>query len=173
MAQILVVEDNPQNLKLTTIILQSGGHTVTTAVDSEAAERALEASLPDLILMDVALPGKDGYALTREFRQRPEMHRMPILALSAFAMPGDAEKAFAAGCSDYLTKPIRRAVLLDRVALLLRRSGFAPRRSAPAADPPAVPNVAGDVRSGAATDAPAARASPSPTTSSSRTEGTV
>jgi two-component system, cell cycle response regulator DivK len=133
MARVLVVEDNPQNLKLTTIILQSAGHTVTGVVNSVEAERALAGEIPDLIVMDVALPGKDGYALTRELRHRPATARLPILALSAFAMPGDAEKALNAGCSDYLTKPVRRAVLLERVDRLLAAAG--PRRGTAA--PPA------------------------------------
>lgn len=119
MARILVVEDNPQNLKLTTIILQSAGHTVIPAMDSSAAKRAIAAEPPDMILMDVELPRKDGYTLTRELRVQPETARLPIVALSAFAMPGDAEKALDAGCTEYLTKPIRRAQLLARVAVLL------------------------------------------------------
>jgi CheY-like chemotaxis protein len=129
MARILVVEDNPQNLKLSTIILQSEGHTVIPAVDSLEAERAIAVEVPDLILMDVALPGKDGYTLTRELRARPETAQLPILALSAFAMAGDAEKALEAGCTDYLTKPVRRAPLLERVGELLRSAGV-PKESA-------------------------------------------
>jgi two-component system, cell cycle response regulator DivK len=76
--------------------------------------------------MDMALPGTDGYSLARELRGRPETSQLPILALSAFAMPGDAERALAAGCSDYLTKPIRRADLLERVDALLASPGDGP-----------------------------------------------
>jgi CheY-like chemotaxis protein len=123
MARVLVIEDNPQNRALTSLILESGGHTVVPAVDAAAAERALAVETPDLILMDVALPGKDGYALTRELRARAETSRLPILALSAFAMPGDAEKALDAGATEYLTKPIRRGPLLERVTILLRTFG--------------------------------------------------
>jgi CheY-like chemotaxis protein len=130
MARILVVEDNPQNLKLTTVILESDGHTVVPAVDSIETDAALSRGLPDLILMDMALPGTDGYTLARELRRRSETARLPILALSAFAMPGDAEKALAAGCTDYLTKPIRRAVLLQHVAALLGSSGGRPAAEA-------------------------------------------
>jgi CheY-like chemotaxis protein len=119
MASILVVEDNPQNLKLTTVILESAGYHVVPARDSIEAERALAEGLPDLVVMDLALPGKDGYTLTRELRARPETARLPILALSAFAMAGDAEKALDAGCNEYLTKPVRRAKLLERVSAAL------------------------------------------------------
>jgi CheY-like chemotaxis protein len=135
MARILVVEDNPQNLKLTTVILESAGHTVMPASDSTEAERVLAKGLPDLIVMDVALPGKDGYTLTRELRARAETSRLPIVALSAFAMPGDAEKALDAGCTEYLTKPIRRGPLLERVTVLLRTFDAlgAPEDSSPTA----------------------------------------
>ncbi len=139
MTRILVVEDNPQNLKLTTVILQSRGYEVVPAGDSGAAERAIAEAVPDLVVMDVALPGKDGYALTRELRARPDTAELPILALSAFAMPGDAEKALIAGCDDYLTKPIQRAVLLERVERLLRT--VLPAAS-PASDPAPPPSAA-------------------------------
>jgi len=127
MANVLVVEDNPQNLKLSTVILRAAGHTVVGAHSAEEAEAALARQLPDLILMDIALPGKDGYTLTRELRARPPTARIPILAVSSFAMPGDAERALEAGCSAYLTKPIRRAILLQQVDLLLA----APRAPVP------------------------------------------
>jgi CheY-like chemotaxis protein len=120
MAVVLVVEDNPQNLKLTTVILQSHGHTVLPALDTSEAERVIATTHLDLILLDVALPGKDGYTFARELRARPETSKLPILAVSAFAMPGDAEKAFQAGFSSYLTKPIRRQPLLERVSALLQ-----------------------------------------------------
>ena len=138
MARILVVEDNPQNLKLTTIILRSAGHTVRGAMDADAAEAAIAREIPDLIVMDVALPGRDGYTLTRELRHRPQTSRLPILALSAFAMPGDAEKALKAGCTDYLTKPVRRGPLLERVHRLLGFPGTKPAASdgQVASDPP-------------------------------------
>jgi CheY-like chemotaxis protein len=123
MARILVVEDNPQNLKLTTVILESEGHTVLPAVDALEAERTLADGNPDLIVLDMALPGKDGYAFARELRANLATAPVPILAVSAFAMPGDADRARAAGCDDYLTKPIRRALLLERVNSMLDRAG--------------------------------------------------
>ncbi len=135
MANVLVVEDNPQNRKLTTLILESEGHTVRSAADAAEAERLLAARRPDLIVLDMALPGKDGYTLAREVRSRPEWARLPILALSAFAMPGDAERALAAGCTGYLTKPVRRTVLLDHVAGLLRRPTAPGSAEAPSPPP--------------------------------------
>jgi CheY-like chemotaxis protein len=119
MAQILVVEDNPQNLKLATILLRSQGHEILPATDARDAEAALAWAHPDLILMDLGLPGKDGYALTRELRQRPDTAAIPILAVTSFAMKGDRERALEAGCSDYLTKPIDRLELFRRVQRLL------------------------------------------------------
>ncbi len=119
MARILVVEDNPQNLKLTTIILEGAGHRVTPARDADEAARALEGALPDLIVMDISLPGRDGYELTRELRRSPRTAEVPILVLTALAMPDDARKAYAAGCTAYMTKPIRRAMLLEHVGSLL------------------------------------------------------
>ena len=149
MALILVVEDHPQNLKLTSIILKSQGHRVIGAPSALEAERAITSEVPDLIVMDVALPGKDGYTLTRELRRRPETARLPILALSAFAMPGDAEKALSAGCNDYLTKPIRRAALLERVERLLAVSAGS------SASPPPAPETSESSRGGNPPSAPA------------------
>jgi CheY-like chemotaxis protein len=120
MARILVVEDNPQNLRLAALLLRSAGHEIVPAIDAREAEDALGHGIPDLILMDLGLPGKDGYSLTRELRQRPDTAATPILAVTSFAMKGDRERALEAGCSDYLTKPIDRTDLLKRVRHLLR-----------------------------------------------------
>jgi two-component system, cell cycle response regulator DivK len=174
MARILVVEDNPQNLKLATVILRAAGHTVVPARDASEVERALAERTPELILMDLALPGKDGYTLTRELRQRPETADLPVLAVSSFAMRGDAERALAAGCTAYLTKPIRRVSLLEYVDALLAAAPTAPGTPAPpidggssdtgepAGDPKPDPSRSRSERSG--TDAPSdpvAVASPS------------
>jgi CheY-like chemotaxis protein len=121
MARILVVEDNPQNLKLASVILRSQGHDVRGAYDADEAEAAIAEQVPDLILMDLGLPGKDGYSFTRELRARPDTGAIPILAVTSFAMKGDSERAFEAGCSGYLTKPIQRTELLGRVDALLQR----------------------------------------------------
>ncbi|MCI4322419.1 MAG: response regulator [Thermoplasmata archaeon] len=136
MAHLLVVEDDATSSKLVARILEREGHDVLTASDARAAEDAIAQRLPDLIVMDLALPGKDGYALTRQLRADPRTVRVPILALSAFAMPGDAERALEAGCTDYLTKPIRRELLLERL-----RPFVTPARPAPVSrEPSAVPS---------------------------------
>jgi CheY-like chemotaxis protein len=126
MTRILVVEDNPLNLKLFLVILRSAGYEADPAVDSTEAEKAIDAHVPDLILMDLGLPGKDGYTLARELRRRPSTADLPILAVTSFAMKGDRERARQAGCTDYLTKPIDRRELLSRIHELLRAPGPTP-----------------------------------------------
>ena len=115
MARILVVEDNPLNMKLVTVILRRAGHDVATAADAEEAGRQLEHGSPDLILMDLGLPGKDGYVFTRELRERTPTKDLPIVAVTAYAMKGDWERARDAGCNDYVTKPIDGPHLVERV----------------------------------------------------------
>ena len=102
---ILIVDDNQTNLKLMQAILE-GEFLVKTAMDAEEAIEILETFTPSLILMDVQLPGMDGLELTRRLRRDPARRYIKILALTAYAMKGDEEKAIAAGCDDYLTKPI-------------------------------------------------------------------
>ena len=120
MRRILIVEDNPTNLKLASVILAAAGYDTHGAADAEEAAQAIAERIPDLILMDLGLPGKDGYELTRDLRGRIETADVPILAVTSFAMKGDRTKAMEAGCSGYLTKPINRQALLDEVASLLR-----------------------------------------------------
>lgn len=119
MSRILVVEDNPQSMKLASLLLRKNGHDVVPAISAEVADEALLECLPDLILMDLGLPGKDGYTLTRELRKRPSVSDIPILAVSAFAMKGDEERALEAGCSSYLSKPIHASIFIKRINELL------------------------------------------------------
>ncbi|MDE2136016.1 MAG: response regulator [Gammaproteobacteria bacterium] len=105
-ARILIVDDNPTNLKLASDVLRSEGFAVETAQDAEQAQRLLLQQLPDLILMDIALPGMDGLALTRRLKSESRFSHVPIVALTASAMRGDEERALAAGCAGYITKPI-------------------------------------------------------------------
>ena len=103
---ILIVDDNPQNLKLVRILLAGEGYQVRTAVDAEQALTMLETFTPRLILMDLQLPGMDGLELTRRLKADPVRSAIVIIALTAYAMKGDEERALAAGCDGYVTKPI-------------------------------------------------------------------
>lgn len=103
---VLIVDDNPTNLKLLRIILEQEGYEVTTANDAEEALRRLAHAKPRMILMDIQLPGIDGLELTRRLKADPEYAGTVIIALTAYAMKGDEEKARAAGCDGYITKPI-------------------------------------------------------------------
>jgi CheY-like chemotaxis protein len=114
--RILVVEDNDANLRLVTFLLSSKGYDVRGASDAQQALLLLETFRPRLILMDLQLPGTDGYALTRRLKADPASRHVPIIALTAFAMRGDEEKAFAAGCTGYITKPIDTRTLPSRIA---------------------------------------------------------
>ena len=103
---LLIVDDNPQNLKLAKVILAAEGYEVRTAIDAEDALRILESFTPHLILMDLQLPRMDGLALTRRLKADPARRAIIIIALTAYAMKGDDGKAFAAGCDGYMSKPI-------------------------------------------------------------------
>ena len=103
---ILIVDDNPQNLKLAKVILAAEGYEVKTAIDAEDALRILESFTPRLILMDLQLPRMDGLELTRRLKADPARREIIVIALTAYAMKGDDEKAFAAGCDGYISKPI-------------------------------------------------------------------
>ena len=104
--RILVVEDNPDNRILITDVLSSLSYEVLVAVDGEQGVTMAEAEVPDLILMDLSLPKKDGWTATKEIKERDELSHIPIIALTAHAMVGDREKALQAGCNDYISKPI-------------------------------------------------------------------
>ena len=104
--RILVVDDNPLNLKVTRLLLVSEGYQVRTARDAQEALVTLETFHPRLILMDIRMPGMDGLELTRRLRADPSMDGVAILALTAYAMKGDEERARQAGCDGYVTKPI-------------------------------------------------------------------
>ena len=103
---ILIVDDNPVNLKLVRILLAGEGYQVRTAADAEEALQVLKESNPELILMDVQLPGIDGLELTRRLKMDPTTRDIKILGLTAYAMKGDEEKILAAGCDGYIAKPI-------------------------------------------------------------------
>jgi two-component system, cell cycle response regulator DivK len=113
---ILIVDDNAQNLKLARVVLSGEGYDVRTAADAEDALRQLASYAPRLILMDLQLPGMDGLELTRRLKADPARRGLIIVALTAYAMKGDEEKARAAGCDGYITKPIDTEALPRVVA---------------------------------------------------------
>lgn len=121
--KVLIVDDNATNLKLASDVLECEGYVVERAEDAERAQEMIRHSTPDLILMDIALPGMDGLTLTRLLKANPAYQHVRIVALTAFAMKGDDQKAMEAGCDAYITKPIDTRKLPVQVAEILQRSG--------------------------------------------------
>jgi two-component system, cell cycle response regulator DivK len=119
MAKVLVVEDNPANMTLAVFLLTSVGHEVLSAVDAEAGLLLARAENPDLILMDIQLPGIDGLQATLELKRDQATSAIPVIALTALAMKGDEERIRAAGCDGYISKPIRYQEFLAAIALQL------------------------------------------------------
>ncbi len=120
MAHILIIEDNEQNLYLTTFILEKHGHRVTAARDGAQGIHLAEELRPDLILLDIQLPVMDGYAVAAELRCNPALEQIPIVAVTSYAMAGDRERVLAAGCNGYIEKPINPDTLLDEVLAHLK-----------------------------------------------------
>jgi two-component system cell cycle response regulator DivK len=121
MARILVVEDNPANMKLALLLLHSAGHKTLCAADAESGVAVARAELPDLILMDIQLPGMDGLSATALLKQEPGTAQIPIIALTAMAMKSDKEKCEKAGCDGYIAKPLRYLELYAAIDALLAR----------------------------------------------------
>lgn len=120
MARILVVEDNPANMKLAALLLENAGHTPQFAVDGETGvAMARGADRPDLILMDIQLPGMDGLAATALLKRDPATAGIPIIALTAMAMKADEERSKLAGCDAYIAKPLRYQELYRAIDRLL------------------------------------------------------
>ncbi len=118
-ARILVVEDNPDNRILITDVLTSLDYDVIVAVDGEEGVQKAGTERPDLILMDLSLPQMDGWTATRQIKATPELNHIKIIALTAHAMVGDREKAYEAGCDDYVSKPIDLRELAGKLAKYL------------------------------------------------------
>jgi two-component system cell cycle response regulator DivK len=120
MATILIVEDSPDNMKLFTTLLTLRQHTVVPLASGDGLLTAIETARPDLILMDIQLPGKDGFELVREVRGSPHA-RTRVVALTAHAMSGDRERAIEAGFDGYIAKPIDIRSFPDQIAHELER----------------------------------------------------
>ncbi|MBA3541250.1 MAG: response regulator [Deltaproteobacteria bacterium] len=119
MAKILVIEDNPDNMTLAVLLLQSAGHTVLSAIDAEAGLMIAHDQLPNLILMDIQLPGMDGLQATALLKGDSATRAIPIIALTALAMNGDEARIRAAGCDGYISKPMSVHHFLATVAARL------------------------------------------------------
>ncbi len=122
MAKVLVVEDTPANMTLAVFLLQSAGHTVLSATDADAGLVLARGERPDLILMDIQLPGMDGLKATFMLKADDATRAIPVIALTALAMKGDEERILAAGCDGYIAKPIRYQDFLTTVATKLAQS---------------------------------------------------
>jgi two-component system cell cycle response regulator DivK len=122
MATVLVIEDNPANLKLACLLLRNAGHQVLCAVDAESGSALARSDQPDLILMDVQLPGMDGLEATALLKSDPATSAIPIVALTAMAMQADRDKSQVAGCDAYIVKPLRYRELYAAIDALLSRS---------------------------------------------------
>ena len=122
MAKVLIVEDNAANMTLAVFLLQSAGHTVLSATDAEAGLTLARDEQPDLILMDIQLPGMDGLEATVLLKRDEATRAIPVIALTALAMKGDEERIRAAGCDGYIAKPMRYRAFLATIAAQLART---------------------------------------------------
>ena len=112
---ILVVEDQEDNRRIMRDLLSSAGYEVIEAVTGEEGVAAAETHRPDLILMDIQLPGLDGYEATRQIKANPELEHIPIIVVTSYALSGDDVKAFEAGCNAYVSKPFSPRELLAKI----------------------------------------------------------
>jgi CheY-like chemotaxis protein len=119
MAKLLIIEDTENNRVLLTRRLRPLGHQILTAEDAERGLELARSEQPDLIVMDVGLPGMDGWEATRRLKADPATAKIPVIALTAHAMQSDRERSIEAGCDDYETKPIDFARLIAKVDALL------------------------------------------------------
>jgi CheY-like chemotaxis protein len=122
MPKILLVEDNEMNRDMLSRRLQRRGYEVVIAVDGEQGVAMARAESPALVLMDMSLPGLDGWEATRQLKADAATRAIPVIALTAHAMSGDREKALEAGCDDFDTKPIELDRLLGKIEALLARN---------------------------------------------------
>jgi two-component system cell cycle response regulator len=113
--KILIIEDDPTSLKLTSEVLQAGGHVVMLATTADHAVYSLKAVKPDVILLDLRLPGIKGFAVARQCREETATHEIPIIAITAFSGDYGKDDALKAGCDAYIVKPINTRTLLQQI----------------------------------------------------------
>jgi len=113
--RILAIEDQEDNRRILRDLLTAKGYTLIEATTGEEGLTAAERERPDLILMDIQLPGLDGYEVTRRIKANPELRHIPIIAVTSYALSGDEQKAAAAGCDGYVTKPFSPRKLLAKI----------------------------------------------------------
>jgi CheY-like chemotaxis protein len=121
--RVLLIEDNEQNQYLVSFLLQKHGYEVVVAADGPTGIELAEEERPALILLDIQLPQMDGYAVARALRENPALARVPIVAVTSYAMVGDREKALAAGCDGYVEKPINPDSFVSQIEGYLRLAG--------------------------------------------------
>jgi two-component system, cell cycle response regulator DivK len=117
--KILIIEDNEQNMYLTTFILEKNDYHVLQARNGVDGISLASQQIPDLILLDIQLPIMDGYIVARELRKKPELGKVPIIAVTSYAMPGDREHALEAGCTGYIEKPINPETFITEIRQFL------------------------------------------------------
>lgn len=113
--KILYIEDNEQNLYLVKFLLEKHGYEVFSAMDGQEGIDSVTRVQPDLILLDIQLPRMDGYAVARQLRTKQDLAGIPIVAVTSYAMAGDRDKAFEAGCNGYIEKPINPDTFIQQV----------------------------------------------------------
>lgn len=123
---VLLIEDNEQNRYLLTFLLERSGYRVNVATDGMSGILAARTSVPSIILLDIQLPTMDGYTVAKALRSEESLRDVPIVAVTSYAMPGDREKAMAAGCSGYIEKPIDPETFVAELEASVSRRGGAP-----------------------------------------------
>ncbi len=123
--RVLYIEDNPDNLLLIQRAVEGRGYGFLQADDGESGVRAALSSRPDIILLDINLPDIDGYEVVKRIRAHPALQHLPVIAITAKALPGDAERVLAAGCDVYMAKPIQVRELWAKLAALLPKEEVA------------------------------------------------
>ena len=124
--KVLLVEDNAVNRRLAEFLLRSQGYQVREAATAQEAFEILKAKRVELILMDIQLPGMDGLEATRKLKENPATRDIPVVAVTSYAMKGDQEKALAAGCAGYITKPIDKTTFVRQIATCLGKKSQGP-----------------------------------------------